>query len=32
MFEEVFDAILNSLDGDYIFQAKILVDMKPDGW
>jgi hypothetical protein len=32
MFEEVFEAILNSPDGDYVFQAKMLADMKPSGW
>jgi hypothetical protein len=30
--QEVFNKILNSKDGDYIFQAQVLADMKPKGW
>ncbi len=32
VIEEIFENLLNSEDGDYIFQAQILVAMKPDGW
>ena len=32
MSEEIFEAILESKDGDYAFQAIILTDMKPKGW
>ena len=32
MDDEVFEAILNSSDGDYIFKAQMLADMKPTGW
>jgi hypothetical protein len=32
MDDEVFEAILNSSDGDYVFQAQLLADMKPNGW
>jgi hypothetical protein len=30
--EEMFDLILVSEDGDYVFQAQILAAMKPNGW
>ncbi len=32
MSKEIFDAILNSDDGDYIFKALVLKGMKSDGW
>ena len=32
MLEEVFIEILNSLDGDYVIQAIVLAEMKPNGW
>jgi hypothetical protein len=32
MDDEVFEAILNSSDGDYVFKAQMLADMKPAGW
>ena len=32
MVEEIFTEILNSPDGDYIFQAQVLAAMKPIGW
>jgi heptaprenylglyceryl phosphate synthase len=32
MSEAVFEAILNSSDGDYCIQAQILAAMKPEGW
>jgi len=32
VIEEIFENLLNSEDGDYIFQAQILAAMKPDGW
>jgi hypothetical protein len=30
--EEIFQAILDSQDGDYIIEAKVLAIMKPTGW
>jgi len=30
--EEIFEAILDSTDGDYIIQTQILAAMKPAGW
>jgi hypothetical protein len=30
--EKIFNTILLSEDGDYIFQAQMLADMKPAGW
>ena len=32
MLEEIFNEILDSQDGDYVVIAKVLVDMKPNGW
>jgi hypothetical protein len=32
MDNEIFDAILDNLDGDYIFKAQMLADLKPIGW
>jgi hypothetical protein len=32
MVEEIFDAILDSREGDYIIQAQVLAIMKPTGW
>ncbi len=32
MEKKIFDAILESPDGDYIFKAQTLADMKPTGW
>ena len=32
MFEDIFNEILDSLDGDYINQVRILAIMKPTGW
>jgi len=32
MVEEIIDDIINSEDGDYIFQAQVLAAMKPTGW
>jgi len=32
MFEEIFDLILDSSDGDYVTQAQVLASMKPEGW
>jgi hypothetical protein len=32
MTEEIFDEILNSADGDYVFKAQVLAGMKPTGW
>jgi hypothetical protein len=32
MDEEIFDAILSNSDGDYVFKAQMLADMKPAGW
>jgi hypothetical protein len=32
MIDEIFESLLDSEDGDYIFQAQILAAMKPDGW
>jgi hypothetical protein len=32
MNKKIFNKILNSSDGDYIFQAEILAAMKPEGW
>lgn len=29
---QIFYAIIDSLDGDYILQAQILASMKPEGW
>jgi hypothetical protein len=30
--EEIFDAMLDSQDGDYIIEAQVLASMKPTGW
>jgi hypothetical protein len=30
--EEIFEAILDSEDGDYVFKAQVLASMKPAGW
>ena len=30
--EEIFEAILDSQDGDYIIEAQVLASMKPTGW
>jgi hypothetical protein len=30
--EEIFYALLDSLDGDYVFIAQILASMQPLGW
>jgi hypothetical protein len=30
--EEIFEAMLDSLDGDYIIEAQVLASMKPTGW
>ena len=30
--EEIFEAILDSQDGDYIIEAQVLAIMKPTGW
>ena len=30
--EEIFEAILDSTDGDYVIQTQILAAMKPAGW
>jgi hypothetical protein len=30
--EELFQAILDSQDGDYIIEAQVLAIMKPIGW
>ena len=32
MIEEIFDAILDSEDGDYIIKAQVLALMRPTGW
>jgi hypothetical protein len=32
MIEEIINDIINSVDGDYIFQAQVLAAMKPTGW
>jgi hypothetical protein len=32
MIEEIIIDIINSVDGDYIFQAQVLAAMKPTGW
>jgi len=32
MFEDVFELILDSQDGDYAVQVQILANMKPIGW
>jgi hypothetical protein len=32
MLEEIFFEILNSSDGDYVIQAMVLAEMKPNGW
>ena len=32
MGEEIIIDIINSADGDYIFQAQVLAAMKPTGW
>ncbi len=32
MVEAIFNAILNSQDGDYIVQVRVLAAMKPSGW
>jgi hypothetical protein len=32
MVEEIIIDIINSVDGDYIFQAQVLAAMKPTGW
>jgi hypothetical protein len=32
MIEEIINEIINSADGDYIFQAQVLAAMKPTGW
>ena len=32
MVEAIFNAILNSQDGDYIVQVRVLSAMKPSGW
>jgi hypothetical protein len=30
--EEIFEAMLDSQDGDYIIEAQVLASMKPTGW
>jgi hypothetical protein len=30
--EEIFEAILDSSDGDYVIQSQILAMMRPAGW
>jgi hypothetical protein len=30
--EKIFQEILESKDGNYIVQAQILANMKPEGW
>ena len=32
MIEEIIIDIIDSVDGDYIFQAQVLKAMKPSGW
>lgn len=32
MDEKIFNDILSSSDGDYVFKAQILASMKPTGW
>jgi hypothetical protein len=32
MIEEIINDIINSVDGDYIFQAQVLAALKPTGW
>jgi hypothetical protein len=32
MDKKIFDTILDSFDGDYIFKAQTLAQMKPTGW
>jgi hypothetical protein len=32
MVEEIINDIIDSVDGDYIFQAQVLKAMKPNGW
>jgi hypothetical protein len=32
MFEDIFDLILESEDGDYAVQALVLANVKPTGW
>jgi hypothetical protein len=32
MDKEIFDSILDSFDGDYIFKVRTLAEMKPTGW
>jgi hypothetical protein len=32
MVEQIFNAILDSQDGDYIVKAQVLAGMKPEGW
>lgn len=32
MSEEIFELILGTENGDYVFQAQVLADMKPMGW
>jgi hypothetical protein len=32
MFEDIFELILESEDGDYAFQAQILAEAQPTGW
>jgi hypothetical protein len=32
MVEEIINDIIDSVDGDYIFQAQVLAALKPNGW
>jgi hypothetical protein len=32
MSEEIFEMILETQNGDYVFQAQVLAGMKPTGW